>query len=109
MLWLVLRIEMVKVAEELVEAMNRRQKLVAVTEMVFAELSCHVAERLEKIGKRRILVRQPLLRPWQSDFQEAGAHRTLAGDEGGAAGGARLLTSVKIAPSLAMRSMFGVR
>ena len=41
MLGLVLSIEVIKVAEELVEAVNRRQKLVAVAEvaeMILAEL-----------------------------------------------------------------------
>ena len=54
---LVLGIQVIEIAEELVEAMNRRQKLVAVAEMVLAELPGHVAERLEQFGERRILIR----------------------------------------------------
>ena len=94
MLGLVLGIQVIKIAEELVEAMNGRQKLVAVAEMVLAELPGHVAERLEQIGERRILIRQPFLGSRQSNLQKAGAHRALAGDERGAAGGAGLLTVI---------------
>ena len=46
MLGLILGIEVVKIAEELVEAVNRGQKLVAVAEMVLAELSGRVTQRL---------------------------------------------------------------
>ena len=57
---LVLGIEVIEIAEELVEAMHRWQKLVAVAEMVLAELSGRVALRLEQIGNGRVLVRQAL-------------------------------------------------
>jgi hypothetical protein len=66
---LVLGIQVVKIAEELVEAVNRRQELVAITEVVLAELPGHVAERFEQIGKRRVLLRQPFFRPRQPDLQ----------------------------------------
>ncbi len=56
MLRLVLGIEVVKIAKELVEAMNGGQELVAVTEMVLAELPGHVAQRLEQFGERRVLI-----------------------------------------------------
>ena len=69
MLRLVLGIEVVKVAEELIEAVNGRQELVAVAEMVLAELSGHVAKRLEQIGERRVLLRQSFLRSRQPNFQ----------------------------------------
>ena len=84
-------VEVVEIAEELVEAVHGRQKLVAVAEMVLAELSGHVALRLEQFGERRILVRQTLLRRGEADLEQAGADRALAGDEGGAPGGAGLL------------------
>ena len=48
---LVLGIEVVEIAEELIEAVNGRQELVAVAEMVLAELSGHVALRLEQIRR----------------------------------------------------------
>ena len=91
---LVLGVQVVEIAEELIETMNGRQKLVAVAEMVLAELSGHVALRLEQLGERRVLIRQPFLRPRQSHFQQAGAHRALAGDERGAASGAGLLAVI---------------
>src|SRR5215211_7740647 len=94
MLGLILGVEVIEVAEKLVEAMHGRQELVAVAEMVLAELSGRVALRLEQLGNRRVLRRQSLLGPGQSHFQEAGAQRTLPGDECGAAGGARLLAVV---------------
>ena len=88
---LFLGVEVIEVAEELVEAVHGRQELVAVAEMVLAELAGHIALRLEQFGERRVLVRQAFLRRRQPDLQQAGADRALAGDEGGAAGGAGLL------------------
>ncbi len=49
-----LGVEVVEIAEELVEAVNRRKELVLVAEMVLAELAGGVAERLEELGQRRI-------------------------------------------------------
>ena len=49
---LVLGIEVVEVAEELVEAVDGRQELVAVAEMVLAELAGDVAQRLEQTRRR---------------------------------------------------------
>ena len=57
----ILGVQMIEVAEELVEAVNRRQKFVAVAEMVLAELPGRIALRLEQIGDGRVLLRQALL------------------------------------------------
>src|ERR1019366_10328513 len=84
----------VQVAEELVETVNRRQELIAVTEMILAELTGHIAERLEQIGERRILIRQPFFRPRQPNLQKPGAHWALTGNECSAAGGAGLLAVI---------------
>ena len=54
-----LGVEVIKVAEELVEAVHRRQELVLVAEMVLAELAGRVAERLEQLRDRRILCLRP--------------------------------------------------
>ena len=67
-LGLLLRVQVVEVAEELVEAVRRRQVLVAVAEVVLAELAGRVAERLEQLGDRRVLglhahARRPADRP----------------------------------------------
>ena len=55
MLRLLLGVEVVEVAEELVEAVHRRQELVAVAQMVLAELAGGVAERLERLGDGDVL------------------------------------------------------
>ena len=94
MLGFVLGIEMVEVAEKLVEAVNCRQEFVAVAEMVLAELTGCIAEGLKQLGERRVLVRKAFLRARQPDLEQAGAHRALPGDEGGAAGGAGLLAII---------------
>ena len=73
MLRLLLRVQVVEVAEELVEAVVRRQHLVAVAEVVLAELAGHVALRLEQAGDRRIFLLHALGRARQPDLGEAGA------------------------------------
>ena len=75
------RVEVVEVAEELVEAVDGRQVLVAVAEVVLAELPGGVALRLERRGDRRSLGRHADLRAGLTDGGEPGADRKLAGDE----------------------------
>jgi hypothetical protein len=64
-----LGVQVVEVAEEHIETVYGRQVLVAVAEMVFAELPGHVAERLQQVGECRVLPRQPFFRPRQSYLQ----------------------------------------
>ena len=111
MLRLVFGIEVVEVAEELIEAMHGRQELVAIAEMVLAELSADISEGLEQFRKGRILIRQSFLCARQSHLEQPGTHRTLAGNKRRASRSARLLSIVvsEEGPSLAMRSMLGVR
>ena len=52
-LGLLLGIEVVEVAEELVEPMHGRQVSVVVAQVVLAELACGVALHLEQVGDRR--------------------------------------------------------
>src|SRR5208283_4318386 len=85
---------MVEVAEELVETVNCRQKIIAVTKMVLAELSGHVAQRFEQLGESRILLRQAFFRTWQAHFQKASTDWALAGNERSAARSAGLLAVV---------------
>ena len=66
MLGLLFGVEVVEVAEELVEAVHGGQVLVAVAEVVLAELSGRVALRLESVGDGRILVLQAQRRAWQA-------------------------------------------
>ena len=49
-LGLFLGIQVVEIAEELVEAVHRRQVLVPVAEVVFAELASGISERLKQVG-----------------------------------------------------------
>ena len=94
MLWLVLGIEMVEIAEEPIEAVYGRQELVAVAEMVLAELSGRISLRLQKFGDSRVLSGQPFLCSRQAHLQESGSQWTLSGDECCAARGAGLLSII---------------
>jgi hypothetical protein len=85
-----LRVEVVEVAEELVEPVHRRQELVAVAEVVLAELPGGVAVVLQQLGDRRVLHLQSDRRPGDAYLGQAGAEAALPGDERGASGGAGL-------------------
>src|SRR5262249_36015785 len=60
-LWIVrilrlfLGVKMVQVAEELIEAVHRRQVLITVAKMVLAELPCRITEVLEELGNGRVV------------------------------------------------------
>ena len=75
------RVEVVQVAEELVEPVDGGQELVEVAEVVLAELPRGVAQVLERRGDRAGLGGQPDLGPGLADRGHAGADRQLAGDE----------------------------
>ena len=90
-LWLLLCVEVVQVAEELVEAVHGGQVLVLVPEVVLAELAGGVAVRLQQLGDRRVLLLQTDGRPRHSDLGHAGAEHALSGDERRPPGGAALL------------------
>ena len=85
------RVEVIEVAEELVEAMHRRQELVAVAQVVLAELAGGIAQRLEGRGDRRRLGRHADRRARLADGRHPGADRQLAGDEVGPSGRAARL------------------
>jgi hypothetical protein len=53
-----LRVEVIEVAEELVEAVHRRQESIQIAEVVLAELASRVAEWLEQLRDRGVLVLQ---------------------------------------------------
>ena len=80
-LGLVLGVEVVERAEELFESVRGRQVLVAVPQVVLAELAGHVALRLEQLGDRHVLLLQAFLGARQADLERPGAERRLAGDE----------------------------
>jgi hypothetical protein len=74
-------VQVVEVAEELVEAVHGRQELVPVAEMVLAELAGRVAERLQELGDRHVLRLQAHRRSRYAHFAQARAEHALAGDE----------------------------
>ena len=105
------RVEVVEVAEELVEAVDRRQELVEVAQVVLAELAGRVAHRLQRRGDGRRLGRHADRRARLADRGHAGADRELAGDEVGAARRAARLGVVvgeHACPRAPSRSRFGV-
>ena len=85
---------MIEIAEELVEAVDRRQRLVAVADVVLAELAGSVAEAFEQAADRGIQLAHAHRRARKADFGQAGADAVLAGEERRATGGARLLAVV---------------
>ena len=107
---LLLGVEVIQVAKELVKAVRRGQEFVLVAEVVLAELSGHIAERLEQLGDGRVFFlqtesapgRPTLVRPVRmGDWPVINAARPAV----------QLCwpyQSVNMAPSLAMRSMLGV-
>jgi hypothetical protein len=88
---LLLGVQVVEIAEELIEAMHRRQELIAVAEMVLAELTRDVTEGFQNFCDRGVLGPQPKIRAGESDLRESGADRRLSGDECGSASRAALL------------------
>src|SRR4051794_11480907 len=82
---------MVEVAEELVEAVHRRQVLVEITQVVLAELSCRIAARLEQLCDGRVLRLQADRRGGNADLRETGTKDALTRDERGTPSGAALL------------------
>ena len=82
---------MIEIAEEFVESVHARQKFIAVAEMVLAELTGGVSERLEHFRDRRVFRVKSDSGAGHADFGQAGADRVLTGDEARAAGRAALL------------------
>jgi hypothetical protein len=87
-------IEVVEVAEELVEAMRRWQELVAVAEVVLAELAGHVALRFQQLRDGRVFLLQSLWRAGQTNLRQAGPEGNLASEERRAPGSTALLAVV---------------
>ena len=91
---LLLGVEVIEAAEELVEAVHRRQMLVAVALVVLAELSGGVALALEDRGHGHVGLLPAFLRAGQTDLGHAGADGHAAADEGRATRRAALLRVV---------------
>ena len=84
-------VQVVEIAKEFVETVISGQHLVAVAQMILAELTGRIAHVFEHHGNGRVFLFHPLWCARQADFGQAGAYRRLAGDEGSATGGAALL------------------
>ena len=93
-LGLLFGVQVVEVAEELVEAVNSGQILVPVAEVVLPDLGRPVAVRLQELGDRRVLGLEAHLCAGHADLEETGAIGVLSGDERGASGRTALLSVV---------------
>src|SRR5277367_295866 len=74
---LLLGVQMIEVPEELIEAMRRRQELVAIAKMIFAELPADITLRFEHFSDRRVLRMQAEFSAGQPNFGETGPDRRL--------------------------------
>ena len=71
-------VEVIEIAEELVEAVDGGQKLVAVAEVVLAELARRVAVVLQQFGDRRVLGLEPDGRAGHADLRQSRAKAATA-------------------------------
>src|SRR6476469_3767430 len=78
------RVEVIEVAEEFVEAVDGRQKLIEIAQVVLAELAGGVALRFERRCDRASLCRYTDLSTSLADRRHASANRKLPHDEVGA-------------------------
>src|SRR5438477_12503685 len=74
-------VEVIEVAEEFVEAVDGRQELIEIAEMVLAELAGGIALRFERRGYRASLRWDPDLGTGLADRGHACANRKLTHDE----------------------------
>src|SRR5262245_42295036 len=88
---LLFRVQVIEVAEELVEAVVRGQELVFVTQMILAELSRRVTELLEYLRDGGILRTQSDVRSGQTHFRQSSSNGRLPRDERRATSRAALL------------------
>ena len=75
------RVQMVEVAEELIEPVHGRQEFVEIAEMVLAELAGGVSHGLEDLRDRYRLVGNAQRRARLSDRRQSGPDRQFAGNE----------------------------
>src|SRR3954453_5067224 len=79
--WIFHRIEVIQVAEELIETVHRRQKLVFIAKVVLAELAGCVAHPLEGGGDCHLLGRQADMCAAMADRMDSSSDRQLAGNK----------------------------
>src|SRR5262249_15953848 len=85
-------IEMVEVSEELIESVHSGQMLVAVAEVVLAELPGGITEIFHELSNRGIVEAETKRCARHANLGEAGSNRRLSGDKRGSPRGATLLT-----------------
>jgi hypothetical protein len=73
--WLLFGVQVVQIAEELIKTVDTRQKLIAVAQMVLAELGGRVSQGLQDLGHGRVFEAQSHIRPGSTHFRKAGANR----------------------------------
>jgi hypothetical protein len=78
---LLLRVEVVQVAVELVEAMHRRQELIEIPKVVLTELAGRMAEWLEQLRDGGLFSLQTDWRTWYAHLGQSGAKHALARQE----------------------------
>src|SRR5690606_28396883 len=88
---LFLGIEMIEIAEELIEAVIGRQHVIKVAEMVLAELAGGIALVLQGPSYSECLFGHADGRARDANLRQTSAQNALTGDEGGAAVHARML------------------
>ena len=81
LLRLLFGIEVIEIAEELVEPMHCRKELVGIPQMILSELAAGIAERFQQFGERGVFVAQAFLSAGQPDLKQSGAKCALACDE----------------------------
>src|SRR5215467_4763077 len=102
-------VEVIKIAEELFEAVNCRQIFVEIAQVILSELACRVAHRLENGSNGGCLGRNPNFRACLADGGQTGSNRQLPGDEVGSAGRATRLRVVVGEPHTLSRHSVEVR
>src|SRR5262249_55637358 len=75
--WLFLSVEVIEIAEELVEAMISRQMVVVIAEMVLAELAGRISLSFQDVGDRRHPIGNAMRVARHPDRQQAGPERLL--------------------------------
>ena len=87
-------IQVIEVAVELIKAVDRRQKLVAIAQVVLADLCCRVTHRFEQFRNRWIFCLNPLRGARHANREQSGTEGVLAEDERRASRSAGLLCVV---------------
>src|SRR5262249_57970321 len=89
---LLLCVEVVKIAKELIEAVLGREKFIFVAKMIFSELSGRVTQRFKQFRDRRIFRAQADVGTRQANLGQSRSDRRLPSNERCASRSAALLS-----------------